>query len=98
MKIEQQKNLNNKFFSIQSDINDIENTIKTISNKVNSNTEEFDNITKKLNNKIDINTNNLIYVEKDLIETIDYKVSNIQKDIEYKIYDLKNLINKEKKF
>ena len=54
IKFENKNALNNKFFSIQSDINDITNTIKTISNKVDLTTEKLENTTCKLTNKIDI--------------------------------------------
>ena len=93
IKLEQKNALNNKFYSIRSDIDDITNTMKTISNKVDLTTEKIENTTRKLNNKIDICSNNIIIVEKDLIEKIDYNLTNVQRDIGYKINDLEKLIN-----
>ena len=93
IKFENKNALNNKFYSIRYDIDEILDTIKTISNKVDLANQEFENTTRKLNNKIDICSNNIVIVEKDLIEKIDYNFSNVQRDIGYKINDFKELIN-----
>ena len=93
IKLEQKNALNNKFYSIRSDIDDITNTMKTISNKVDLTTEKIENTTRKLNNKIDICSNNIVIVEKDLIEKIDYNLANVQRDIGYKIKGVEELIN-----
>lgn len=95
IKFENKNALNNKFYSIRYDIDEILDTIKTISNKVDLVNQEFENTTRKLNNKIDICSNNIVIVEKDLIEKIDYNFSNVQRDIGYKINDFKELINKK---
>jgi hypothetical protein len=96
MKLEQKNALNNKFYSIRSDIDEITDTIKTISNKVDLINEKLENTTSKLNNKIDICSINIIRVEKDLIENIDYNLANVQRNIGYKINDLEELVNSKK--
>ena len=72
MKLEQKNALNNKFYSIRSDIDELTDTIKTISNKIDLTTQELENTTNKLNNKIDICSINIIRVEKDLIIVNNY--------------------------
>jgi hypothetical protein len=96
MKLEQKNALNNKFYSIRSDIDELTDTIKIISNKVDLNTKEFENTTNKLNNKIDICSINIIKVESDLIENIDYNLANVQRNITYKINELEELVNSKK--
>lgn len=94
MKLEQKNALNNKFYSIRTDIDELTDTIKTISNKIDLTTQELVNTTSKLNNKIDICSINIIRVEKDLIDKLDYNLANVQRDIRYKINDLEELIKK----
>jgi hypothetical protein len=96
MKLEQKNALNNKFYSIQSDIDQLTDTVKTISNKVDLTIENLVNTTSKLNNKIDICSINIIRIEKDLIENIDYNLANVQRNIGYKINDLEELVNSKK--
>ena len=96
MKLEQKNALNNKFYSIRTDIDELTDTIKIISNKIDLTTQELVNTTNKLNNKIEICSNNIVIVEKDLIENIDYNIANVQRDIRYKISELEELINCKK--
>jgi hypothetical protein len=96
MKLEQKNALNNKFYSIQSDIDQLTDTVKTISNKVDLINEKLENTTSKLNNKIDICSINIIRIEKDLIENIDYNLANVQRNIGYKINGLEELVNSKK--
>jgi len=96
MKLEQKNALNNKFYSIRTDIDELTDIIKIISNKVDLNTKEFENTTSKLNNKIEICSINIIRAEKDLIENIDYNLANVQRNIGYKINDLEELVNSKK--